>query len=171
MKLMPISPRAYIKLYCQHHHHMPVPSMYQDHHIPSQDMCLNQVPTCTMHQSIPQPVPSTMYHNTCINHAPYLYHTRYQSCTIPCILLCANHAHQPCTSTLYHVPTRYAKEIILMMYLKQVSTSPRDVYYACATIYQVYTSTMYQILIVMHPQLVPIYSTTHLKQKPQIYII
>jgi hypothetical protein len=58
-----------------------------------------------------------------------------------------------------------------MMYLKQVSTSPRDVYYACATIYQVYTSTMYQILIVMHPQLVPIYSTTHLKQKPQIYII
>jgi len=104
MKLMPISPRAYIKLYCQHHHHMPVPSMYQDHHIPSQDMCLNQVPTCTMHQSIPQPVPSTMYHNTCINHAPYLYHTRYQSCTIPSI----NHVPYHVS---YCVPTMHINHV------------------------------------------------------------
>jgi hypothetical protein len=67
MQLMPISPRAYLKPYYQHHKHMPLPRMYQHHHIPSQDMCLNQVPTYTMHQP-------------CIN--LYLYHQQ---------------VHQPCT--------------------------------------------------------------------------
>jgi hypothetical protein len=55
--------------------------------ISSQDMCLNHVPR---HVPNHQPIPSTMYHNKCINHAPSLYHTKYQSCTIPC----ANHVHQ-----------------------------------------------------------------------------
>jgi hypothetical protein len=95
MQLMPRSPRAYLKLYAQHHQHMPLPSMYQHHHIPSQDMCLNQVPTCI----------STMYYNKCINHAPNPYH---QPCTTKsastmhqtCIINHPNHVHQPSTCTL-----------------------------------------------------------------------
>jgi hypothetical protein len=101
MQLMPRSPRSYLKPYAQHHQHMPLPSMYQDHHIPSQDMCLNQVPTCTMHQP-------------CINLYLNLYHqpctitsasTMHQTCitNIPCTIPCANHVHQPSTHVPYHV--------------------------------------------------------------------
>jgi hypothetical protein len=83
---------------------------------------------------------STVYHNTCINHAPtpipnhtstmhqHLCQTMHQPCTITCTI-CLNHQpctstpyqvpilyytmYQPCTSTLvpYHVPTIYLKHI------------------------------------------------------------
>jgi hypothetical protein len=120
---MPRSPREYLKPYAQHHQHMPLPSMYQDHHIPSQDMCLNQVPTCaSMHQPVPQPVPSTMYHNKCINHAPNLYH---QPCTIPCAITMYHTMFQPCTSTMYintcTIPC--TKPINQEMYQQCISTS------------------------------------------------
>jgi hypothetical protein len=72
--------------------------------IASQDTCLHQVPTCTMHHAsncVPQPVPSekTMHqqmfnHQPCIpstNHVPYHLSTMYiNTCTIPC--------------TIYHIP-------------------------------------------------------------------
>jgi hypothetical protein len=114
MQLMPRSPRAYLKPYAQHHQHMPLPSMYQDHHIPSQDMCLNQVPTCTMHQPcIPQPIPSTMYHNKCINHAPCTNHVSSPPVPYHVPTMHINHVHQHLYHTMYqankprNVPTMY----------------------------------------------------------------
>jgi hypothetical protein len=137
---MPRSPRAYLKPYAQHHQHMPLPSMYQHHHIPSQDMCLNQVPTCTMHHAstctinhVPQqvhqpctkPVSSTMYHNMCINHAPTMYTNHvHQPCT--CTSICTNHVptmhinhvHQHIYHTIYHTMYHkpYAKKCISTIY-------------------------------------------------------
>jgi hypothetical protein len=98
VQLMPRSPRAYLKPYAQQHQHMPLPSMYQYDHIPSQDMCLNQVPTYTMYQQC-----IDMYHNKCIyhvptivpNHASTMHLNLYQT------------VNQPCTSTPYHVPTMH----------------------------------------------------------------
>ena len=85
--------------------HMPQPSMIQHHCISSQYMCLNHVPTCTMHQHVPQLVPSsawTMYHKKCMNYVPKQV---YQSCTnhvpVPYTIPCSNHANQPCTSTMH----------------------------------------------------------------------
>jgi hypothetical protein len=103
MQLMPRSPRAYLKPYAQHHQHMPLPSMYQDHHIPSQDMCLNQVPTCTMYQPC-----INLCTSTCtINHV----HQQLvpQQVHQPCTNTCTKHVHQPCTSTctmyINHAPS------------------------------------------------------------------
>jgi hypothetical protein len=56
---------------------------------------------CTMHQPVPQPVPSTMYHNKCINHAPNLHHQHlYHTMSTMPSTMHINHVHQP--STLYH---------------------------------------------------------------------
>jgi hypothetical protein len=109
MQLITKSSRAYPKPYAQHHQHIPLPNIYQHHHILSQYMCLNQVPSCTIYQ----PIPSTMYQNKCINHAPNLYH---QPCT--------NHVHQTCTTTgaltmhqtciINHVPTTYINHVPTM---------------------------------------------------------
>jgi hypothetical protein len=86
MQLMPISLRSYLKPYAQHHQHIPLPSMYQDHHIPSQYMFLNLVPNYTMHQPCTKPVPP-------LEASMYMHINLYQPC--------ANHAHHPCTSTMY----------------------------------------------------------------------
>jgi hypothetical protein len=92
---MPRSPRAYLKPYAQQHQHMPLPSMYQDHHIPSQDMCLNQVPTCTMYQPCINHVPNQPCTiNKCINHAPTPVPNHVHQ---PCTSTCTKHVHQPCT--------------------------------------------------------------------------
>jgi hypothetical protein len=168
MQLLPRSPRAYLKPYhAQHHQHMPLPSMYQHHHIPSQDMCHNQVPRCTMHQH----VPSTIYHNKCINHAPTplpnhastmhlnLYnmpqpstiYTKYQTCTIPCIIPCVNHTHQLCTSTMYintipcanlvpyHVTTMHHKKCL--NHISYHSIMPYTMYQYNQDMHQQCTST------------------------------
>ena len=69
------------------------------------------------------------------------YHHKICVCTIPCTnqyyastmhintytIPCANHAHQPCT-------LRYSKQVIPMVYLNQVPSSPRDVSYPCVAI-------------------------------------
>jgi hypothetical protein len=122
------------QLYFQHHQHIPLPRMYQDHQhtitgyvsqpctksytIPS-TTTYTTIGASTMqkhlYQTMYQPcttiVPnhaSTMVINNVHQH---LYHTMYQTCTTPITstintIPCANHAHKSCTSTpiSYHIP-------------------------------------------------------------------
>jgi hypothetical protein len=144
--------------------------------IPSQDMCLNQVPTCTMHHAstCAIPVPSTMYHNMCINHASTIYqsciipcatmhinhayqhvhqhHTMYQSCTIPSI----NHVPQQCTSTMCIQPctNTCTKPCASTMHLN-LYHMPQP-----STMYHVPSTNMY------HTMYQPCTSINHVHQHP-----
>jgi hypothetical protein len=128
--------------------HITQPRMIQHHYILSQDVCLNHVPTCTMHKIVPQPIPSsasTMYHKTCINYVPkqlhqscttmYLYHIPYH---VPTMQI--NHVHQPCTSI--HVPYTIPcanHEMYLIYHIKhQNCTIPCTIIYVEKVIPRVY---------------------------------
>ena len=106
-------------------------NLYQTVHQPY----ITIVPNCalTMHHNLfHMPQPSTMYINTIpsTNLVPYHVPTMY-----------LNHITQSC-----HTPYAigYTKQVLSMVYLNQVPTSPRDVSHTRVSIYQVYSSTMYQ---------------------------
>jgi hypothetical protein len=152
MQLMPRSPREYLKPYAQQHQHMPLPSMYQDHHIPSQDMCLNQVPTCTMYQPCID-LYLNLYHQPCTTICTttsastmhqHLYQTMHQPCTSTCTKPCINHAPQH--HTKYH--TMFQQRTSTMYINTIPCTNP--VPYHVSTMHQPCTitsvSTIYHVI-------------------------
>jgi hypothetical protein len=103
--------------------YIPLPSMYQYHHIPSEDMGLNQVPTCITTSA------STMHR--------HLYQIVHQPCTDTYTKSRINHApkpstmhlnHQPCTSTiikcLKHIPYHSIHLMLINQDMNQQCISP-----------------------------------------------
>jgi hypothetical protein len=130
----------------QHHQHMPLPSMHQDHqhtitrHVsqPCTKAC-NKPSICTIPkfnrvpQHVHQPCTKTCIEQ-CINHAPQLVPNRASTMHLNNVHqhLCHTMYHnmcQPCTSTIYHITLNHAmyhKIRLMYMPISQICTSNNE---------------------------------------------
>jgi hypothetical protein len=93
----------------------------------------------TKYQHVPQPVPSTMYHNLyhnkCINHAPTPVPNRASTMHLNLYQT----MHQQCISTPYHVPTMHINYVHQPCTISCIIPCPNYAHKPCASILYINT--------------------------------